>query len=115
MELGHLIPWGDTAEESHPSHHGGLFLTLPVNLPREARGLADHILFSFPLEIIWWVEWDGLKHPFEVSRDCALAKTADNHSIGGSVGAQQQQIGWKLGSLLMDSKCQMRHLCIQGI
>lgn len=46
MELGHPLAWGDTAEESHPSHHGGLDITLPVNIPRE----ADHLVLSFPLE-----------------------------------------------------------------
>lgn len=52
MGLGHPRAWGDTAEQSHPSHHGGLDITLPVNLPREARGLAAHLMFSFPLETL---------------------------------------------------------------
>lgn len=37
---------GHTAEASQ---HGGLDITLPVNLPREARGLAEHLLFQFSL------------------------------------------------------------------
>lgn len=45
MGLGHPLAWGDTAEESHPSHRGGLAITLPVNLQREARGLAESLLF----------------------------------------------------------------------
>lgn len=56
----------------------------------------------------------GFKTPAEVFRDCASAKTADNHSGGGSVSAQQQQIRCQLGSWLMDSKRLMRQLNIQG-
>lgn len=50
--LWHPLAWGDTAEDSHPSHHGGLDISLPVNLPRDAGGLTDRLLFSFPLETL---------------------------------------------------------------
>lgn len=33
MGFRHPCPWGDTAEESDPSHHGGLDTTFPVNIP----------------------------------------------------------------------------------
>lgn len=67
------------------------------------------------MQIIWWVEWDAFKTPSEIFRDCALAKTADNQSIDGSMAAQLWQAGRNAGSSLIDRKCQMIRLCTQGI
>jgi len=62
--------------------------------------------------VIIWGEGCSFKTPAEVFKDCA--RSADNHSIGSSTSAQQQKIRWQLGSWLIDSKCLMRQLNIQG-